>query len=606
MAMSQGYGASARIGGARSTAGALRPGLTLLLVLCIAGAFIGLGLRSLDAGDLESISQSTAGILFQDQDLPWFVLCLAIVAYIGWAMSRPLPPVIDRWVDRNIPDTIRPTRHLLTIALAALVLAAAGSVLIYRDAEPFAADRLASFQADVFRQGVLAAPLPEEWADFGHGLHPSPPAVQSDGAFIHASGGPVFAAVRAVFELAALGPVTNALFAALSIVLIAGIARRLWPDQVEVPILAAGLLATSPQFLFTGMDGSAWSAQLCLNLLWLRLFLRDDRLGHAAAALVGLMAAGLHHIHLHAIFVLPFLAMLLKDRRWLLAGFYALVYGLGHVAWLHWHEIAMAAMLGAGLEPVLAAALGSDSDRAPLFALPSGSTAVETGLNLLRLMGWTNLIVVPLVLIAIRPWSRLPTPFRLLAIGIVIAVVSSLALAPGRQDGWGYAYLHGHLGSLILLALFGWVRLTTGKSHLRTELNRAVGLCCAVMLLIALPLRAVQVDRVTSADSASIRHIQRIDRDVVVVDLAGIWFGQQLVRNDPFLEQRPRIMGMQMLTADQLRTLCDTHTVAVVDHYDLAEFGVRPTGLGPTIRHEVSAPDRMLRSIATGPRCNGG
>ena len=605
MAMSQGYGASARVGGARSTAGALRPGLTLLLALCMAGAFIGLGLRSLDTGAIESISQSTAGILFQDQDLPWFVLCLAIVAYIGWAMSRPLPPVIDRWVDRNIPDTVRPARHLLTIALAVLILAAAGSVLIYRDAQPFAADRLAALQADIFREGALSAPIPEEWAGFGNGLHPSISASQPDGALIHAAGGPIFAAVRAMFEMAALGPLTNALFAALSVVLIAGIARRLWPDQMEVPILAAGLLATSPQFLFTAMDGSAWSAQLCLNLLWLRLFLRDDRLGHVGAALVGVTAAGLQHIPMHAVFVLPFLVMLLRDRRWLLAGFYALAYGLGHFAWLHWHEIAVAATLGAGLDPALVATFGSDAERPAVFALPTGSAAAETGLNLLRLLGWTNLIVAPLIFVAIRPWSRLPAPFRTLTIGIVIAALLSLVLVPGHQDGWGYAYLHGHLGSLILLTVFGWVRLATGKPHLRTDLNRAVGLCCAVMLLIAMPLRAIQVDRVTSAASASIRHIQRIDRDVVLVDLAGIWFGQELVRNDPFLQQRPKILGMQMLTADQLRTLCNTYTVAVVDHYDLAEFGVRPTGVGPAIRHEVSAPDRALRSIATGPRCSG-
>ena len=606
MAMSQGYGASARIGGARSTAGALRPGLTLLLVLCMAGAFIGLGLRGLDTGALDSISRTTAAILFQDQDLPWFVLCLAIVAYIGWAMGRPLPPVIDRWVDRNIPDTIRPTRHLLTIALAVMVLAAAGSILVYRDAQPFAADRLAALQADIFRQGALSAPIPEEWAGFGEGLYPSLSASQPDGAFIQAAGGPVFAAVRAMFELAALGPVTNALLAALSVVLIAGIARRLWPDHIEVPILAAGLLATSPQFLFTGMDGSAWSAQLCLNLLWLRLFLRDDRLGHVSAALVGLIAAGLQHIPMHTVFVLPFLVMLLRDRRWLLASFYALAYGLGHFAWLHWHEIAVAATLGAGLDPALAATLGSDTERPPMFALPTGSAATEVGLNLLRLLGWTNLIVAPLVFVAIRPWSRLPSPFRMLAIGIVIAALSSLVLVPGRHDGWGYALLHGHLGSLILLAVFGWVQLATGKPHLRAELNRAVGLCCVVMLLIAMPLRAVQVDRVTSAASASIRHIQQIDRDVVVVDLAGIWFGQELVRNDPFLQQRPKIVGMQMLTADELRALCNAYTVAVVDHYDLAAFGVRPTGVGPAVRHEVSAPDRALRSIATGPRCSGG
>ena len=91
-----------------------------------------------------------------------------------------------------------------------------------------------------------------------------------------------------------------------------------------------------------------------------------------------------------------------------------------------------------------------------------------------------------------------------------------------------------------------------------------------------------------------------------LVDLSGLWFGPQLVRNDPFLENRPKVMGLQMLTPDQIRALCAGYSIAVVDYYDLAEFGVTPAASPAVGRFSVTAPDRGLRAIATGPRCNSG
>ncbi len=602
MAMSQGYGASARTAGGRPATGAFRSGLRLLLMLCLAGIGIGIGLRQLGDGSLASLSQSVTGMIFVEQDLLWFALCLIITGYVGWAMTRPLPRSVANWVERNIPDTIQPRRHLLMIVLSVLVIAAAGAIL-FNHAEVFEGERATAFQAEIFRQGTLVAPVPDDWADLAEGLNPSVATLDRDNGVWKPAAGPLLAAIRAAFDTIALGPLTNPVFAALSLLLMAAIARRLWADHVELPILAAGLLATSPQFLMDGLSGSAWSAQLCLNLAWLWLFLRDDRLGHVSAALVGLIAAGLQHIHVHALFVLPFLLMLVRDRRWLLAGLYAVIYTSGHLFWLNWHGVAVATTLGSGMEPVLAA-LGAAGHSGLSPAWPSGAGIALTGLSLLRLLGWTNLIVIPLMIVALRPWSKLPVTFRLLAIGILIALLSGLVLSPDHQDGWGHGPLHGHLGSLVLLACFGWVRLATGKPHLRADLNRALGLCCAAMLLIAIPLRAFQVERVASSTAASYRHVQGIDADVVLVDLPGIWFAAELVRNDPFLRNRPKVIGLQLLTPDQVRALCDSQSIAVVDYHDLAQFGVRPFAVRPGGPFAVSAPDRDLRAIATGPRCN--
>ncbi len=605
MAMSQGYGVSARAGGGRLAAGVFRSGLRLLFLLCLLGAVIGLGLRQIGDGLLGAVGQTSPGILFRVQDLPWFTLGIVIIAYVGWAMQRPLPDAVSRWLDRHAPDTARPVRHPLAIAAAVLILGGAGALIIYK-AEPFAGERAAAFQASIFGGGLAAAPIAEAWADYVHALM-SPLATQDPqtGAWASA-GGPVLPAIRAAFDFARVDWILGAGFAALSILLAAAIARRLWPDQDAAPILAAVFLATSPQFLFTGMTGSPWGPLLCLNLLWLWLYMRDDRRGHLAAALVGIVAAGVQHIEVHALFVLPFLLRLLVNRRWPLVCLYAASYGLATLAWLHWTGLVAAATAGIGAEEALNAAIGPVQAGILAYALPSAADIATALLNLLRMLGWMNVIIVPLVFAALRPWSRTSFPFRPLAVGILVAVVVSLFLPAERQDGWGNPYLHGHLGSLALLATLGWVRLATGKPQLRPDLNRAVGLCCAAMLLVAMPLRAVQVERVASTTIAAVRHVQAFDTDVVLVDQSGIWFGPELVRNDPFLQNRPKIMGLQRLTEDQIRALCDRYTIAVVDYHDLTPMGIKQIAPTSQAGYEVSSPDRAVRSIATGPRCTGG
>lgn len=605
MAMSQGYGVSARAGGGRPATGAFRSGLRVLILLCLAGLVIGFALRRFGDGAILALGETATGFLFSHQDLIWFGLCLAIAVYVGRAMTQPLPTGLASWVDRNIPDTVQPTRHLLAIAVSVLVLCIAGAILLYQAAEPFPGERAVAFQAGVFGEGVLAAPVAGEWEDYADALAPSIAVHDPDSGVWSPIHAPLLGAVRAALDVVGLARVTNAVFAVLSVLLMAGIARRLWPDQAEVPILAAALLATSPQFLMDGMSGSAWGALLCLNLAWLWLFLRDDRPGHLCAAVIGVIAAGLQHLYMHAVFVLPFLLLVLRERRWLLAGFYVIAYVTGHLIWLNWQDLALAAMLGSGIDPVVAA-LGTGDGPAPVLTWPDGANGALVGLNLLRLLGWMNLIVIPLAIVALRPWSGLPAIFRPLALGILLALLCGVFLMPGRQDGWGYGLLHGHLGSFVLLATLGWMRLAAAKPHLRSDLNRAVGLCCVAMVMIAIPLRTVQVERAASAISASHGHIQEIDADVVLVDMPGIWFGPDLVRNDPFLRNRPKVMGLQLLTADQIRALCDRYTVAVIDHHDLAPYGVDPMASAPGARYPVAAPDRALRAIATGPRCNGG
>lgn len=606
MAMTRGYGASARIAGDRSMAGTFRGGLILLFVLCLCGVVLGGAILRIDDDTLRSIGPAMTVIMFRDQDLPWFALCLVMVVYVGRTMNRPLSEWIASLVERYVPAQPRPRRHVILMALAVLIVAGIGSFLIIHAADKSADEYVATFQATIFQEGLLLASPDDEWAHLAEPLHPifafRDPANNLWGSDYR----PVFAAVRAAFEFVGLGPATNAVFAALSVLFVAAVARQLWPDNREAPIVAAALLATSPQFLITGMTGFAWSAHLCLNLLWLWLFLRDDGIGHVLAVLVGITAAGLHQVHVHAFFVLPFMLALLKDRRWRLAAFYAVLYGVGHAFWIFWHDISVMVTVGgdgaAATTDIGVEQLSRGLSLVELFN-PAGLALMVV--NLLRLVGWLNLLFVPLIYVALRPWSGAPRFARLLVWSCLVSLLLYVLLMPNQTYGLGYRYLHAHLGNLTLLATLGWVRLCADDAgQLRQSVLRAFGYSAALMVLIGLPMRALQMERFVYPTAASVRHIQAIDSDVVLVDHSGIWYGRELVRNDPFLRNRPKIIGLQSLTPEQVETLCADYSVTVVDYYDFAEYGAVPVRDNLAGERDISGIDRELRAIATSPRCS--
>ncbi len=84
---------------------------------------------------------------------------------------------------------------------------------------------------------------------------------------------PGFAFLDDLFSRANLSWALSPTLAACSLLLLASVARRVFPDQ---PTLAANLavllLALSPQFLAMAMTKFAWTAHLCGTLLWVWLF----------------------------------------------------------------------------------------------------------------------------------------------------------------------------------------------------------------------------------------------------------------------------------------------------------------------------------------------
>jgi hypothetical protein len=66
-----------------------------------------------------------------------------------------------------------------------------------------------------------------------------------------------------------------------------------------------------------------------------------------------------------------------------------------------------------------------------------------------------------------------------------------------------------------------------------------------------------------------------------VVDPSGIAFGEDLVRNDPFLRNRPIMLGLQGLAEASVRAVCARDRVALFDRRHGAHYGIPERAAGP-------------------------
>lgn len=596
-------------------------GLGLLFLLCALGLVIGVALNFVDESLFFRSKWSLTLYFYRNQDTIWFALALVAAPFLLWvARSRR-----GRVIDSLWPSPSGKFDPALVLAGICLIVVAAGTYVVYHGYALSLDEFMAEFQATIFLEGRLLAKVPAEWADFVVPLQPIFIYHDQVQDFWGAHYRPVAAAIRALFSLLSLGLLTNAVLTAVSVALVAAIARRLWPENNEAPFVAALLLLSSPQVLITGMTAYAMPAHLCLNLAWLWLFLRDDRLGHVLAALVGVAAVGLHQVHNHALFVMPFMLALLFSARWRLALGYAAVYAVAHLTWIFWHDIAVAVTVGGAAAN--SGAVGGVDYLANAISFASVPNLFDLGIvtvNLLRLVAWQNLILVPLVIVALRPGSTVPPLVRQLAWGLLLSMIPYVLVISIQIHGWGYRYLHGLLGSLALIATYGWVRISAANRSAAGSAwcRRTIVLFTALMIVVGVPLRAFQVEAFVRPYAAATSFVESLSDDIALIDDPEIWFGGDLARNDPFLRNRPKVMVLQLLTPAQLRGLCERYSVRLVTADDLEGLGVkrsrrdmhralaigsgqhRSRVAGPT-EADALAHDEALRAVLEGPECQG-
>jgi hypothetical protein len=424
---------------------------------------------------------------------------------------------------------------------------------------------LASFDAKIIASGRLMAPVSPAWRPYVPALQPIfmlplPNDVWASSYL------PVNAALRALGQLAHAEPLVNPLLSAVSVAAVWGVGRQLWPERPSLAFIAAALMGTSPQLIVMSMTAYAMPAHLALNLAWLWLFLRGKRLGHAGALAVGFLATGIHQLIFHPMFVAPFVLQLWMRRRWGLASLYTLGYAAICLFWIEYWPLATWV---SGVQPSESGATGGgylvDRVTGVLGYVDWRNLGVFAE-NIVRFATWQNMLVAPLALVGAIAAVRTKGYVRPLVLGVGLTLAVVFVATPSQTHGWGYRYLHGLLGSTALVAAWGWARLTDALTPERKAAAAgALSVASIVSLLVLTPVRAWQAWNYVRPYAAAYAAVQGANADVVVVDNIGsVLFDMgTLVRNDPFLANRPKVMELPPLTDTGVRDLCATKTVLV-------------------------------------------
>ena len=470
---------------------------------------------------------------------PWhlvFLLGLLGIAYR--AASRPPASSTMLHLSRWWSQASR-GRTLLVLAAGVVAVAWTGALTVHHNC-PMTPDEYAAwFQARIFTTGRIAAVVPAEWRDFADAIAPMFVRYDPQTGTWASQYLPVHAAMLTPFVAIGQPALLNPLLAGLSVLLIAAVSRRLWPEWRAAAPLAATLLAVSPQFLVNSMSFYAMPAHLCLNLLWLYLWLRDDRRGDALALLVGAAALGLHQFVPHALFVAPFFLYMAWRGSYSRLAWYLPMYIAALAFWWSWLQ-----KLVPHVQGNISAAFGWPFGReAPLFL------SLHT-MNLLLLVSWQSIAVTVPAAYAVRA-GALRGPMVPIAAGLILTFAFYLFFLFDQAVGWGYRYTYPVLGNLTLLGVAGWRALRPELPLGRRAAFLAVGLLGAV--LFQLPYRLVQTERNVRPFARTLSHIKSFPEPVVVVDDQGwIW-----ARNDPLFQYGPIIVSGRKLRDDYRRPMKD-------------------------------------------------
>lgn len=521
--------------------------------------------------DADELSLPISLFLFGTQDYIWLWFVAIAIPVSWWVIcwrgvrSEKKVDLSQIWVS--------------VIALLVIAFAVTATQWVYRDFALSMDEFMVQYQSTILLNGYLVAPVDPEWLSIARAQRPGFLIVDAEYQYWAPGYRPGTAILYAMFSAIGIGWIMNAVFCGASVILVAAIARQTLPNMSGAAIWAAIFLASSPQFLITGITPYTMTAHLVASLLWLYLFTLDRLATHVLAMAIGAFALGLHQINVHAMFALPFLVHLFVWRgRRKLAASYALTYAIALGLWTFWMDIAAWLHGFEAVEIGLDARNGGGAEYLK-HAVSSGLSRLAWEnvaywmMNLSRFLAWQNAIVFPFLMLALASWRHLPVQLKLIALSVVTTLAPYIALMPDQGHGWGYRYLHPVLGNIAILAAFG---LLSAVPALSGRLRRLAVWITAITILLSVPLRAYQVNDVVERMVDAMAYLTSRRTDIVLVDTRGIWYGNDLVRNDPFLTNTPIILSASDLSDERLTILCDLMTVDLVGAEDLKAFGIKP------------------------------
>ena len=158
------------------------------------------------------------------------------------------------------------------------------------------------------------------------------------------------------------------------------------------------------------MTAYAMSAHLALNTIWLWLYLRPERREFYLAPIVGALAIGLHQPIVHALFVLPFLARLVWEKRWRPVLIFGAIYLGACVFWYAWKRH-------------FASPTGGSNGISSIFRLVNPSMAIIQPMNLLLIIAWASLATPLLAVLGFKRAFKAPSVLQDAALSCILTFV---------------------------------------------------------------------------------------------------------------------------------------------------------------------------------------
>lgn len=505
-------------------------------------------------------------ILLLDQDFPALfgsLLLLALAALVAEGKGIALPP---------------PTARIVVPVILLLGMAAwAGHYSLFQDYAISRDEEVARFAAAYMREGLFARPIPEQWEPFRRAIMPEFFSPFGAADYWTAAYLPVNSAIQALFWHLGDPNLAGPSLLMLGLFALWRIALRLMPDRPDAVWVTMLLAFSSCQLWVTAMTPYAMTGHFALNMVWLALVLRGGVLGHGGAAIVAIVASGLHQWHFPPIFIAPFILWMLLARRWAIAAFHLLTMVAIVVIW---------AKIWPGF---LLHSLGAPTDVRPSAGVADkvGSLFQRLGdrwqplVNLSRFFAWNNILMMPLAIsgIAATRW-RDAIAGRAIALPLALGCIAGCALALAQGYGWGFRYAHGFIGPFCLLGGLGWARFRPRQAV------RPIIIAVAITLLSSGYL-VWRTYAFVAPYAASHKLIDSSEADVVLIDPRGGLYVTDLVRGRDGVPGRPMVMNLGMLTLNQVDLLCRDY---VVELFERADF--RPLGV-PLARWNLSRMDTL-------------
>ena len=458
----------------------------------------------------------------------------------------------------------------LWLPVAAIVFLAAtvGRLTIYQNFDLCIDEALNDFEARIMEQHHLGAAVPEKWQGFTKPLSMGYTFYNPAGHYWDSGFLPGFAFLDYLFRQISFDWALSPLLAALSIGILWVLAMRIFPDTGPVAgNIAILLLACSPQFMANAMTKFSWTAHLCGTLTWLWLFTHPNRYLFLLTPIFGALLIGLHQPHVHVLIAAPFIFRLALDRRWRAFAWFCLCYLVGAFIWYKVLLILRAA-------PPLAA--GGDMGN---LTQPPTHVFITVVLSLLfcvfhglTALAWSTPLLLPCMTLAVISWKNQPAIIRdaLLAVGLTFFFY--LLTPRGQGHGWGFRYLHSAYGLMALVAAGGAVTLL--RQGLQKEILYTVIASALFSLAIQFPYRASEIRSLVRPLALTWDYISHQKCDFVILKTSDFWYSWDLIRNDPWLQQKPFVFNNDQLTQEQRALLYSTGTVRVIGADDVARFGV--------------------------------